>query len=1014
MFRSALVLALALVATPFAVASPLAMLSAAVADAAPIDMLPVGEVVADGKTPIELHVVAVDAAGKPISGLKLKPEAPSGTVGAWRELAPGLYAFSWTPAASSADVNITVAAKGKGADKAGLVVSRSIAVRGNAGNAIAATANPEAIVLGQVPEATLNLTGGQGTVAIRSSTGTVSAITPMGDGRTVARFTSPKLNYPQLGILTMVDENGAGDAWGWSVVPLQGAVDYPVEAPPNSTVLLKVAGREFGPRQVNTMGQATVPIVVPPGVTRATVVSVTNGVPSERPLDLSVPETRLTALFPMPSSVPASTRVPVRMVKLLPDGRPDTTATVAIAVSSGTVEPASHLGNGVYLAWWTSPAEAGQVTLETELGGSPVQKDAMTVEVLPPRPATVKVATDPTTLAVGSGQIRVFAHVAAADGTGLSSRPVAISAAGAKPVGTVKDLKNGDYQIVLAPDPTGTVTIQVVARPATSANPLRHIVMVPAEERVLNNGSRKVPIMVVGTDTYGNPVPNTDIKLSLEGGGGKITPTVRTDDSGVAFVDYSSGTEVGIVRIAAEGGRASGATALLQLPSDAGTIDLPVSGSTTLVGLHKAWAASVQVVSMSRQDSAIAVASTGGTFVRPDAGPVASFQIATDPAIGVAGGSVVLSVTALDAKGGGVSGQTLDWLTSAGTLSGTSESSPGVYTSTLQAPSGFTGEIKVSVVAANGTMSLAKVSFGGEAVVAAAPMWGTTDVKPVATGPAAAETTTGTAVAATPVAEPKEEKAPKAEKAPKPEKTPKVAKAPAEEGDHPMIRAGAMFAGSSYTYEQAPSEDHGPVLPQPLSVGGDGGGSPAAPMGFQLGARSWLIDYVGVSANFRSTYYAIQAAQFSQPAPDWLYDADVSVHARYPFDVGQDQFWIGAKAGYRYNDFLLFTGCLDDGCTVNFEALGVHGLGLGGELGAELSDFFLVGGYTHGLANFSTPYSSSVDVDLGWAFIEHVYANLGFTSSSRSVLLEGADSGVTRGELNDSQLVFRGGVGVQF
>jgi hypothetical protein len=1005
MRSSALVLALAL-SPAVAAFAPLPAASS-MAWAAPIDLLPTGEVLGDGRTPVDLHVVAVDASGKPISGLKLKPEATAGTVGDWKEIQPGLYGFAWTPPSTANEQTVTVSAKGKGSDKAGVSVSRSIEVRAASSHALAASANPAAVVLGQTPEATVTLTGGTGELAIRASSGTVSAVTPMGDGRTVARFIAPRLNYPQLAILTMVDESGAGDASGWSVVPLQGAVDYPVEAPPNSTVLLKVAGREFGPRQANASGQATLPIVVPPGVSRATVVSVTNGVSSERPLDLSVPETRLVALYPMPASVPAGTRVPVRMVKLLPDGRPDTTATVGVAASGGTVEPATHEGNGVYATWWTAPLVAGQVTLETELGGSPVQKDALTVEVLPPAPASVKVSTDPAILPVGAGQIRVFAHIGGPDGSGLSGRPVSITAQGAKAVGTVKDLKNGDYQIVLAPEATGRVSVQVVALPPTSTNPLRHVVLVPASERVLANGARTVSLLVVGTDAYGNPVPNVAVSLGVEGGGGRVTPSVTTDATGIAFVEYVSGTEVGLATVTAKAGAARGATALLQLPADAPSLDLPVSGTASWVAMHKAWANAVSVTALAREGTAVAAApSSGDTFVRPPAGPVDSFQIFTDPAKGVAGGSVVVRVTALDDKGTPSSGQTLDWLTSAGTLSPAVESGPGVYESTLQAPNGFTGEIKVSVVAPSGKMSLAKVNFGGAEAVAVAPAWGNTDRAPSApTGPAPAETTTLTAA---PAEEPKQAKAPKAEK-PKKEPKPK-----SEGGDHPWVRAGAQFAGSTYTYEQAPSEDPGPVLPQPLSVGGEGGGTPAAPMGAQLGARAWFVDYFGASATFRSTWYAIQAANFNEPAPDWLYDADVSVHARYPFDVGDDQFWLGAKAGYRYNDFLLFTGCFDDGCIVSFEALGVHGLGVGGELGAEVGPFFLLGGYTHGLANFSTPYSSTVDVDLGWAFVEHVFADIGFTSSSRSVTLQGADSGLTRGEIRDSQLVFRGGVGVQF
>ncbi len=975
-----------------------------------VEVLGVADLPGDGMTPVDVAVLALDVAGKPMTGLKFKPEATAGTVGAWTETGGGLYRFTWTPPLATADQDVTLTVRGKTPDKGIVAATRVVRVRSSGAATLGLTSNPESLVLGQTPEATLKIAGGDGALAVRSSAGQILDLTDMGANRSTARFVTPKVNYPQLAVITSIDGAGTGNGVGATALPLSGSVEYPVEAPPNATVLLKIAGREFGPRQASAQGQAIVPIVVPPGVTRGTIVSVVNGQTTELPLDLKVPETRNVALFAMPSAVPAGTRIPVRVAKFTPDGKPDPNARVELTVSKGTLEPAVHTSNGVYLAWWTAPTAEGPVTIEVDIPGSAVQKDALTVNVLPPRPTRVDVTTDPTTIQDGLSQLRVFVHLTGPNGEGLSGRDLAILPTGGKPVGTVKDLKNGDYQLTVAPADAGNLTVQVVPKPPVSTNPVRHIVLLPASERILNNGNRSMNVVVAAVDAFGNPVANTPVELGVLSGGGRIPAKVTTDANGLAFVDYTSGTSAGLVRLTASAGTASGAANLLALPPDVGAIDLPDVGTPSQVATSKAWGEGVRTLEVPRAGSAVAAA--GVVAAVPDAtpkvegAPIDRFEVLLDPATGVPGGSVALTVRALDAKGQPAAGRRLDWLTSAGTLTPQTEVEPGAYRSVLQAPAGFTGEVKVSIVAPNGTTTLTRVNFAAAAAVASGPAWGTTDSAPA---PAP------TAVAApTQALTPTTESVAKTE-TPKPPKEPKAAKQPKSDGgDHPMLRAHASGVVSSYSYLQSPGADPGPLLPQTLSVGGSAGGSPAVPVGFDLDGRAWFMDYLGAHANFRGTTYAIAAAVFSQPAPDWLYDITAEVIGRVPFDLGDDQVWIGAKAGYKYNDFMIFTGCFDPGCQVNFDALGVHGLGVGGEAGAELGDFYLVAGYTHGLANGSTPYASIVDADLGWDITENFHANLGFSSIGRDVDLAGAESEAIRGTLSDDQLVFRLGAGITY
>ena len=115
------------------------------------------------------------------------------------------------------------------------------------------------------------------------------------------------------------------------------------------------------------------------------------------------------------------------------------------------------------------------------------------------------------------------------------------------------------------------------------------------------------------------------------------------------------------------------------------------------------------------------------------------------------------------------------------------------------------------------------------------------------------------------------------------------------------------------------------------------------------GGFDYPVRYVGISGPGRATAYAIEAAEFNGTASDWLYDFAVNVNGRVPFDIGEHTIWIGAEAGFRFTDFMVFKGCLEVDCNVFFEPLALPGLGLGAELGADIGDdvFAIVGSPSH-------------------------------------------------------------------
>jgi len=375
----------------------------------------------------------------------------------------------------------------------------------------------------------------------------------------------------------------------------------------------------------------------------------------------------------------------------------------------------------------------------------------------------------------------------------------------------------------------------------------------------------------------------------------------------------------------------------------------------------------------------------------------------TVPTTTPAGGTLVVTATPLDATGKAIPGAGLEFFTNIGSFGPVTEKS-GVYSATLTVPKDATGVAKLSVVSEAGPSQLAKVTIGAAAPAPApASPWGAAPTEPAPAAPAT--------VAAPPPAP----AAPPAPATPVPEATPKPPKAPAPAGEHPWLRARASAALGAYSYEHRPSDTPGDLLPATLSLGGGNGGA-AKPVGFEVDARAWLpsLPYLGAHVQARSQHYSIATSVFDGKAEDWLTDIRVDLNGRYPFAVGADEFWVGAKAGFRYSDILLFEGCLTNGCTVTYSQVALPGLGVGPEVGAEIGPLFFTAAYELDLANFTTPYASAIDANIGYSFLEHVFADVGFGWNQRTLLLQSADTGEDRAELSDGALMIDLGVGVAF
>ena len=246
-----------------------------------------------------------------------------------------------------------------------------------------------------------------------------------------------------------------------------------------------------------------------------------------------------------------------------------------------------------------------------------------------------------------------------------------------------------------------------------------------------------------------------------------------------------------------------------------------------------------------------------------------------------------------------------------------------------------------------------------------------------------------------------------------PEETAKKKKSGSDD-DRPFLRmrAGAVF--SSYAYTQSPEGDFA-LLPSELSWGGESGGA-ATPLGFEVAVRGFVpsVPYIGWNVSYRLARYSVSNSTFDAPAKDSLHNVRAEAVGRVPIKLGDNSMHVGVSAGFRMDDIVTFSGCLDPLCEVIYEPVLLPGLGVGAEVGAEVWKLYGLLSYTQGFAYATVPYANQVDLNLGFQITKNIFVDGGFGFVYRKVTLEGQDSGIARGEIRDRHYLGTVSVGASF
>ena len=969
-----------------------------------MEMLPAGQIVGDGETPVTLYVTALDTAGTPLETSRLKVSASEGNVRELENRGDGLIEMQFTPPVVRESQEIILRMKGKVGSES-LDQAWSLQVVPGLGSSLQTAINPPQVILGQDRTASVTFTlpnasehGGQPNLQFRATAGDLQNVTYLGNGRFTGLYTPPDVAYPHSALITVSDTRSPTDIYGYLSIPLVGKTDFPRRnLPPNSSVILKISGREFGPYPADGNGSVSIPVIVPPGVAKGTQILVANGRTTESSIDLKVPATRRISLFPVHSGIPGDgvNSITLRAVVIEPTGEADPTAAVRFSVSSGEVSSARHEGNGVYSATYKPPTTLRATTASVQVsldGASGVQSDSFDIDLIPARPSALQLSPDPERLAPRGEGFKLFAKIRGEDGSGLSGRSITYFANGAQLRGSVKDLGNGDYEAAFVTTGRNHVDITGTAMPTATGNPLRGVVLFSSKARLPNDGLSSSLITIVAIDEFGYPVPGVEMDLSVLGNLGNMPDSVTTDSQGLAQVFYTAGRSAGVAHIIAKAGDFASGTAIFQAPASvAPGLILPTGGTTQ----HRSWVAAwTGVVTEARVEREGAEAPTAVSAADPT--KVVTLQVSAQPQAAAPGGTVTLKIDARNADGRGVPGQTLDVMASQGTVAPIQDNGDGTYSASLSLGQSARGDTKVVVSTANGALFQ---------MMRVATVEGTGWEEPVVEEPVVEEPMVEQQIVQQPTPSP-------------------VTSEPATASAPPWLRVQLGGFSGQYTYLQEPVVTADGI--NPLYSGSVGlTGAPFS--GFQAAAEAWYpeLPFVGVNISYRHGLY-VAGWPAQEPGgeiveiPDSIPMLNAALKGRYLFAQGGLNFYAAASLGINYSDLIRYTwkgyGPPDYlETSVEYKPISASGTSFGVELGGDAleGDLFYSAGYTGAMLGTSV-YSNSVDIQAGYSFMPNVFATLGYNLFTRTLDLKTAETDLTLGTLSDSGWALSAGIGYQY
>lgn len=402
----------------------------------------------------------------------------------------------------------------------------------------------EPVVLGRTESVRLELTLDEpaGTeerpLQLQANVGTFGDVRRLGPGRYTAVYIPPATRFPQVALIAAWRETGPEAPIEFFRVPLSGVTRVPVKAKAGSELKVLLGKEISEPVVANARGEATLSLVVPPGLTEAELtVKEPSGLVTQKRLPIDVPPyNRLTAAL-VPHAVRADGRAWVRLEVFYDLGGADVPPSrLKVTPSVGTVA-LLQASQGRYVYRYVPPEGAPDAAkISVSVKGDATSTAQVKLNLSAPS-ATHLVVRPPTTPLSADGISTATVQVLATDdaGLGVSGQRPQLSANG-QPL-EVSEVGAGLYQATLrAParypsDGRVLLAAKLDALTATASYPLK-AAAVPAAltARLLPDpapadGRTEVEVLLDVRDGAGAPLSGAVLEVTAAKG--RVGPLVE-------------------------------------------------------------------------------------------------------------------------------------------------------------------------------------------------------------------------------------------------------------------------------------------------------------------------------------------------------------------------------------------------------------------------------------------------------------------------------------------------------
>jgi len=413
--------------------------SAAALDEPMIELLDLGEIVGDGKTPVTLHLLVLDEDAQPYQGLEMKFGVDRRVLENLEDMGGGLYRAQWVPPLAGSSRPLKMELRAKTLERERLNRSWSVPMRPPVGHDLSITASPTSLITGdEGVNLSVALSSGsvesrdQGALRLAASVGEPGAISGAGAGTYAARLDVPEATSPRCVQVTAVDARAPEQNYGAMAVPQTVRETVRVTGEADSQLMVRVGDRERGPFPADAYGAAKVELDLPPGTEELVVTSLVDGQRKEATQAVTLAAARRVQLFPLPETIGAdpATPYPLRVHVVAPDCRPDAAADLDVQVTAGSVGEPHHEGYGVYVIDYTPPERPGPLTVTASLAGGGWDQASKASTNLGPAstdPVSTLTVTSETQRVQPNGLSAVALTVVARDARGLPVRDLPLS-----------------------------------------------------------------------------------------------------------------------------------------------------------------------------------------------------------------------------------------------------------------------------------------------------------------------------------------------------------------------------------------------------------------------------------------------------------------------------------------------------------------------------------------------------------------------------------------------------------